>query len=219
MENVTAYQKILYDQSAEHLMAMTNLTWHNDKLYAVFHYDTDTNILLMMAEVDLSNRQEIQFHPITSYEKDVDPMHFFFNRNSITSKGDRLLFVDGFGNVHAYDPVTYQDRVLFTFSDYACQEYWQNEKVYFSQNRLYFYYHDREPGTHVIDTYSLDGSRENRIKIPGIYKTFGGDTLFLYDFGILHDTMDDIKKAEGELSFRYLHVQTVNQPRAGSCTD
>jgi hypothetical protein len=124
---------------------------------------------------------------ITSYDLDVDPMHFFFNPDSIASIDDRLLFVDGFGHVHAYDPVTHQDNVLFTFSDYARQEYWQDEKVYFSGDRLYFYYYHRDLGTHVIDTYSLDGIRKNRLKIPGINKAFGDNTVFLYDFGIIRD--------------------------------
>ncbi|WP_200967756.1 hypothetical protein [Insulibacter thermoxylanivorax] len=187
VENITEHRSLLYDQNTEHLMKLTNLVWHQNKLYGVFHYNTETNILLTMAEIDLDNRTDIPFHVITSYDLDVDPMHFFFNPDSIASIDDRLLFVDGFGNVHAYDPVTHQDKVLFTFSDYARQEYWQDEKVYFSGDRLYFYYYHRDLGSHVIDTYSLDGIRENRLKIPGIFKAFGDNTVFLYDFGVIRD--------------------------------
>lgn len=101
--------------------------------------------------------KEIETFPFFSY-KDIEDYiaRIPYNlRNSATIHNGILYFVDGIGEVHAFNSKTGEVKIAFTLQGASQGQMKRSEQTYFKDDKLHFFRYHESTATHAIDTYDL----------------------------------------------------------------
>ncbi|MCE5173618.1 hypothetical protein LQV63_30790, partial [Paenibacillus profundus] len=100
-------------------------------------------------------------------------------------KDGQVYFVDGYGDVYAFNLTTKKLMKKFHLNEYTRQSRLQDEMVYFHKDYLYFFRYNDKTSSHHIEKYNLQGTVESTIILPDLKKKLGNNSVNLYDFKIL----------------------------------
>jgi len=173
---------LLTDQSVDDRFYFTNMISDEHHLYFIVADILDSKVQLKLMQINKTTRQIEEIYALHEYNLADGTKYFFFNRDSIYLEDGMIFYVDGFGDVYAYDLQKKNDQSLFRFKDYQRKEYLNDEQVFFHQDALYLFRYDEDKKLHVIEKYRLNGERESIIEIPGIKDIIRERGIFIYDF-------------------------------------
>lgn len=119
--------------------------------------------------------KEIKTFPLFGY-KDIEDYiaRIPYNlRNAATIHNGILYFVDGIGEVHAFNSKTGEVDIPFTLLGASQGQRKMSEQTYFKDGKLYFFRHHESSKTHTIDTYDLrTGDLINELPVEGLDNMF-----------------------------------------------
>lgn len=119
--------------------------------------------------------KEIETFPLFSY-KDIEDyiVRIPYNlRNAAAVRDGILYYVDGIGEVHAFDSKTGEVRLAFTLDGASQGQRKMSEQTYFKDDKLHFFRYHESTGTHAIDTYDLrTGDLLSELPIEGLDDMF-----------------------------------------------
>lgn len=121
------------------------------------------------------NTKEIQTFPLNKYEDIEDYINRIpYNlRNAATVYDGTLYYVDGIGEVHAFDSKTGEVRLAFTLDGASQGQMKMSEQTYFQDDKLHFFRYHQSSGSHAIDTYDLrTGKLLKELPIEGLNEMF-----------------------------------------------
>ncbi|WP_028594473.1 hypothetical protein [Paenibacillus assamensis] len=178
--------KTLLEKSTEEGRFMfTKLIAVGDDMVGVYADLIGNKVELNLMQVAKDNKTPFKKHPLLQYDGS-NTKYYFFNKESIYLKDGQVYFVDGYGDVYTYNLETKKLNKKFHLNDYQRDEKLQDEIVYFHNDHLYFYHFHEKSKSHQIETYNLEGKVVNTLKLPDLKKEIGRDSVYLYDFKILH---------------------------------
>ncbi|MCG7346476.1 hypothetical protein MHZ92_20435 [Sporosarcina sp. ACRSL] len=119
--------------------------------------------------------KEIETFPLFRY-KDIDDyiVRIPYNlRNAATVQEGVLYYVDGIGEVHAFNSETGEAGVAFSLEGASQGQMKMSEQTYFQDGKLHLFRYHQSSGTHAIDTYDLrTGKLLNELPVEGLNDMF-----------------------------------------------
>lgn len=119
--------------------------------------------------------KEIETFPLFSYKNIEDYIaRIPYNlRNAATIHDGILYYVDGIGEVHAFNSKTGEVDIPFTLHGASQGQRKMSEQTYFKDGKLHFFRHHESSDTHTIDTYDLrTGDLINELPVKGLDNMF-----------------------------------------------
>lgn len=174
----------LYNMESDSRIMFTRFISYEDRLVGIFSDSSSGNTELGMLEIDPAEPNRAKIHPLKQYPGNTAD-YFFYNKDSIHVHNNRVYYVDGYGDVYAYDLENENLEKVFHFQDYTRTSLLQDEQVFFKDERIYFFRMDNDRQGHQLETYTLAGERKSVLPVKGISDHIGKDNVHIYDFKML----------------------------------
>ena len=119
--------------------------------------------------------KEIETFPFFRY-KDIEDyiVRIPYNlRNAATVHDGVLYYVDGIGDVHAFNSKTGDVQIAFSLQGASQGKMKMSEQTYFQDGKLHFFRYHESSSSHAIDTYDLTtGTLLSELPIEGLDDMF-----------------------------------------------
>ena len=153
-------------------IGMASILKENDYYYLVI---ADTEKMTCDVYRIHEKTKEIETFPLFNY-KDIEDyiVRIPYNlRNAAAVYDGNLYYVDGIGDVHAFDSKTGEVRLAFTLEGASQGQMKMSEQTYFQDGKLHFFRYHQSSATHAIDTYDLrTGKLLNELSLKGLDNMF-----------------------------------------------
>ncbi|WP_028546601.1 hypothetical protein [Paenibacillus taiwanensis] len=182
-DQVLTEKSFLEQSKGEGRFMFTKLIADGSDMLGIYADLLGGKVELNLMRIDKHQKAVVQKYPLLQYDG-RNTHYYFFNKESIYVKGSKVYFVDGYGDVYAYNLPEKRLELQFHLKDYTRESRLQDEMVYFEQDYLYFFRYNPNTSQHQIEQYNLQGEIKRTISLPELSKKLGQNTLFLYDFKI-----------------------------------
>ncbi|MCG7406923.1 hypothetical protein MH117_05785 [Paenibacillus sp. ACRRX] len=184
-ERVKSERSFLERSKVDGRFMFTKLIADGPNMLGIYADLLEDKVQLNLMQIDKKNKSAVQKYSLLQYDGS-NTHYYFFNKESIYVKGRDVYFVDGYGDVYAYNLTGKRLELKFHLKDYTRESQLQDEMVYFYQDYLYFYRFNSNTSQHQIEQYNLQGDIIKTVNLPDLSKQLGQNTMFLYDFKILN---------------------------------
>ncbi len=142
-----------------------------------YYYIVMFNSEKMKSEIHRVNEKtkELDIFPLFSYNNaEAFRVRIPYNlRNAAAIVDDKLLFVDGIGEVLSFNIKTEETSVLMELEGASKGQGKMYEQMYIQNDNLYFFRYDEKEDSYTIDTYNLrTGKLETKLPILGLNEIF-----------------------------------------------
>ncbi|MRX71866.1 hypothetical protein GJU40_06725 [Bacillus lacus] len=152
--------------------------------------DHDEDVLLY--RINPETKETVTF-TLAQYRgmEDTGKTIVYNNRRSAYLQDNILYYVNGIGDVFAYNTITETSEKAFSLQDVEQSRRSYNEQAYFTENYLHIFYYSTAKDTYFIDQYDLkSGERVKQQELPDMKNMMnsmnkGRKSVYSYDFVVL----------------------------------